>query len=351
MKTVDELYNELMAAFAEATGMEAAGSGDLAVRMYAVAAQLWALYAQCDWVERQCFPQTAQGEQLDLHAQLRGVERREATAAEGAIRVAVDTAGAADRTIAAGTVCMTAGLVRFETTEEGVLEAGETSVDVRARALEAGASGNVAAGTILQMAVAPVGVSRCTNPAAFSGGTDREDDETLRARVLETFRRLPNGANAAFYQQEALSFDEVAAAAVIPRPRGVGSVDVVVSTPTGAPSSQLLEELEDYFEARREIAVDLQVRAPDMEEVDVTVQVAAEEGRDADSVLDAVEAALQGWFDGRRLGQDVLRAALGELIFHVDGVANYALTAPAADVAVEADVLPCLGTLTVEAMP
>ena len=347
---MDELYNELMAAFAEATGMEAAGSGDLAARMYAVAAQLWGLYVQCDWVNRQCFPQTAEGEYLDLHAQLRGVERREATAAEGVLRFTVDAAGAADREIAAGTVCMTAGLTRFETIEAGTLEAGETSVDIRARALEAGSAGNVAAGTILQMAVAPVGVSRCTNPAAFTGGTDREDDETLRARVLETYRRLPNGANAAFYQQGALSFDEVAAAAVIPRPRGVGSVDVVVSTAAGAPSAELLEELEDYFEARREIAVDVQVRAPEMETVDVTVQVAAEEGQDAQAVQDAVEAALRGWFDGRRLGQSVLRAALGELVFHVEGVANYALTAPAADVAVEVDVLPRLGTLAVEAM-
>ena len=347
---MDELYNELMAAFAEATGMEAAGSGDLAARMYAVAAQLWGLYVQCDWVNRQCFPQTAQGEYLDLHAQLRGVERREATAAEGVLRFTVDAAGAADREIAAGTVCMTTGLTRFETIEAGTLEAGETSVDIRARALEAGSAGNVAAGTILQMAVAPVGVSRCTNPAAFTGGTDREDDETLRARVLETYRRLPNGANAAFYQQGALSFDEVAAAAVIPRPRGVGSVDVVVSTAAGAPSAELLEELEDYFEARREIAVDVQVRAPEMETVDVTVQVAAEEGQDAQAVQDAVEAALRGWFDGRRLGQSVLRAALGELVFHVEGVANYALTAPAADVAVEVDVLPRLGTLAVEAM-
>ena len=347
---MDELYNELMAAFAEATGMEAAGSGDLAARMYAVAAQLWGLYVQCDWVNRQCFPQTAQGEYLDLHAQLRGVERREATAGAGVLRFTGDAAGAADREIAAGTVCMTAGLTRFETIEAGTLEAGETSVDIRARALEAGSAGNVAAGTILQMAVAPVGVSRCTNPAAFTGGTDREDDETLRARVLETYRRLPNGANAAFYQQGALSFDEVAAAAVIPRPRGVGSVDVVVSTAAGAPSAELLEELEDYFEARREIAVDVQVRAPEMETVDVTVQVAAEEGQDAQAVQDAVEAALRGWFDGRRLGQSVLRAALGELVFHVEGVANYALTAPAADVAVEVDVLPRLGSLTVEAM-
>ena len=81
MKSVEEIYNEMMAAYADATGTEAAGSGDLAVRMYAMAAQVFSLYVQCGWVERQCFPQTAEGTCLDMHAQLRGLERRAATAA------------------------------------------------------------------------------------------------------------------------------------------------------------------------------------------------------------------------------------------------------------------------------
>ena len=350
MKSVEEIYNEMMAAYADATGTEAAGSGDLAVRMYAMAAQVFSLYVQCDWVERQCFPQTAEGTCLDMHAQLRGLERRAATAAEGVLRFTVDTAVGQDREIPAGTVCMTAGLVRFETVEAGVLRAGTTQADVRARALEPGSAGNVAAGTILTMEVAPVGVSRCTNPEAFSGGTDREDDETLRGRVLETYRRMPNGANAAFYQQGALSFEEVAAATVIPRPRGVGTVDVVVATASGVPGAELLEELTAYFEARREIAVEVQVRAPTMKEVAVSVQVAAAANKEAEQVYAAVESALRTWFDGHRLGENVLRAKLGDLIYAVEGVENYRLISPETDVAVAADELPQLSSLTVEAM-
>lgn len=349
MKSVEEIYNEMMAAYAQATGTEAAASGDLAVRMYAMAAQVFALYVQCEWVERQCFPQTAEGTCLDMHAQLRGLERREATAAEGVLRFTVDAAADQDREIPSGTVCMTAGLVRFETVEDGVLQAGTTQADVRARALEPGSAGNVAAGTILTMAVAPVGVSRCTNPEAFSGGTDREDDETLRARVLATYRRMPNGANAAFYQQGALSFEEVAAATVIPRPRGVGTVDVVVATASGAPSAELLEELTAYFEERREIAVEVQVRAPAMKEITVSVQVAAA-NKEAEQVYAAVESALRTWFDGHRLGENVLRAKLGEIIYTVDGVENYRLLSPETDVTVAADELPQLSGLAVEAM-
>lgn len=350
MKSVEEIYNEMMAAYVQATGTEAAESGDLAVRMYAMAAQVFALYVQCQWVERQCFPQTAEGTCLDMHAQLRGLERREATAAEGVLRFIVDTAASQDREIPAGTVCMTAGLVRFETVEKGLLRAGSSQTDVHARAMEPGSAGNVAAGTVLTMAVAPVGVNRCTNPEAFSGGTDQEDDETLRSRVLETYRRMPNGANAAFYQQGALSFEEVAAATVIPRPRGVGTVDVVVATASGAPGAELLEELTAYFEARREIAVEVQVRAPTMKEMAVSVQVAAAANKDAEQVRTAVESALRTWFDGNRLGENVLRAKLGDIIYAVEGVENYRLISPETDVAVVADELPQLSELTVEAM-
>ena len=350
MKTVEEIYREMAAAFAEATGTEVAGSGDLAARLYAVAAQIYAMYVQAQWVERQCFPQTAEGEDLDRHAALRGLERREAAKAEGSIQFSVDTASATDRPIPAGTVCMTAGLVRFETVEEGTLPAGEFTTLVRARAVEAGAAGNAAAGTILSLAVAPVGVSRCVNPEGFSGGTDRESDEALRERVLDSFKRMPNGANAAFYEQGALSFEGVAAAVAVPRPRGRGTVDVVVSAPSGTPSAELLAELTDYFEARREIAVDLVVRAPEIRTVDVVVRVAVAPGADPTAVLEAAEQALRSWFNGGRLGQPVLRARLGALLYGVDGVENYAVVTPAADVAAADDVLPVLGTLTVEEM-
>lgn len=46
---------------------------------------------------------------------------------------------------------MTAAQVRFETTEAGVLKAGQTSAQVRARAVEPGAGGNAAAGTVRAM--------------------------------------------------------------------------------------------------------------------------------------------------------------------------------------------------------
>lgn len=347
MKTVDEIYSGLAEDFANRTGNVVGESGDLAARFYAVAAQICALEAQGEWAMRQCFPQSADGARLDMHATLRGVERREAAKAQGYIRFFTDRAAATNLTIPKGTVCMTAGAQRFETTQEKSLPAGSTQVDVSAQAVAAGSGGNVGADTIVSMAVAPVGISRCGNPTAFGGGADREADGDLRARVLDTFKRLPNGANAAFYEQGAMSFDEVAAAAVLPRNRGVGTVDVVIATAAGMPDAALIGRVKEYYTARREIAVDVGVLSPTIKSVNVTVSVTPAVGRNFAAVKTAVDGAIRGWFDGRRLGKNVLRAELGELIFGVEGVANYKLTAPAADMAMTVFQLPRLGTLTI----
>lgn len=351
MKEMEELYREMLAEFQRLTGTAMTGESDLAVRLYAVAAQVHALYVQSDWVTRQCFPQTATGEWLDQHAQLRGVERREAAAAEGIIRFFLAAAAETGVLIPAGTVCMTAGLIRFETLEDATVPAGSLQVDVPARAVETGSGGNVGAETVTMMALPPVGVSRCSNPQAFTGGSAAETDEELRTRVLETFRRMPNGANAAFYEQGAMSFEEVAAAAVLPRSRGVGTVDVVISTRQGLPGEDLLEEVRAYFQLRREIAVDVQVKAPTPREVAVSVQVAPAQGYSMEEAKAGAKAAVESWFDGTRLGQSVLRAELSGRVFSVPAVGNCTVTAPQADVVLQPQELPRLSGVTVEEMP
>lgn len=350
MKTIDEIYREMMEIFTEHTGLEAGTGGDLSVRFYAVAAQIHALYLQAAWTERQCFPQTAVGEFLDFHAELRGVERKKAAAAAGEIRFSVSDAVNRDLVIPEGTVCMTAGLVRFETTRKGYLKAGELWVDVPARAVETGASGNAAENTVLTMSVAPVGVAFCSNPKAFAGGADEETDEELRKRVLATYRRLANGANAAYYEQQAMSFEDVSAAVVLPRARGIGTVDVIIAAHGGMPDQELLGQVQSFFDGAREIAVDVQVKAPEILSVDVAVKLKVAPNYEPDGVKEKVREAIAGCFDGGQLGSGVLLARLGAVVFQVPGVENYAFSAPTTDIAVETDVLPVLGNLSVEEM-
>lgn len=350
MKSVEEFYEQMMEDFASRTGVTLVDSCDLAARMYALAAQIYAMQVYSDWVRRQCFPQTATGEELDRHAQMRSLERKQATRAEGVVRFFAGESSELIRTIPYGTVCMTPGLVRYETVETGLLLAGEMWADVKVRAVEPGAGGNAATGTVTEMAVAPVGIVSCVNPAPCSGGVDEEDDESLRERVLHSFRYLPNGANAAYYRQLAMADDEVAQAVVISRPRGVGSVDVVVASHAGVPGQELLDRLQSVMEAQREIAVDLVVRAPETMGVTVSVQVQEKTGYDAETVRERVKSALTEYFSGEIMGQNILRAKLGSVIYGCEGVENYSLILPTSDLNVAEDQLSVLLELEVEGM-
>ena len=124
MKTTEEIYQSLLAAFAQRAGFTPEADCDLAVRLYAAAAELQALDIQGEWVLDQSFPQTAQGIYLDYHGQMRGISRLPATKARGTIRFSVSYAAASDLTISGGTVCMTPDETRFQTTEDVVLKAG-----------------------------------------------------------------------------------------------------------------------------------------------------------------------------------------------------------------------------------
>ena len=346
MKEWTEIYEQLRGTFAQRAGFVPSEGCDSAVRLYALAAELQSLLMQADWVLDQSFPQTAQGMYLDYHAETRGITRGAAEKAAGVIRFAAADKVTAACPIEKGTVCMTAEGVRFETTEAAAIAVGSQWVDVPAQAVEAGAGGNVIAGTVTLLSAMPVGVVQCTNPAAFSGGCDAESDEALRGRVLASYQRLPNGANAAYYEQEAMRYPGVAAAKAVGRARGIGTVNVVIATHAGVPDAALLAAVETDLQKKREIAVDVKVLAPTVETVAVTAALKAAPGYTFAEAKAGAQSALEALFTGGLLGKSVTTARLLTLLCGVEGVENVHLTAPAADVAVGSTELPMLGTVT-----
>ena len=350
MKNIEEIYQDLLTAFADRAGFVPEEGCDLAVRLWAAAAQLQSLGIQADWVLDQSFPQTAQGQYLDYHGQMRGLARIPAVKAIGALRFLVDTPPVTDTVISGGTVCMTAEGVRFQTIEDGVLREGSLYTDIPAEAVEGGAQGNAAAGTVVILTACPVAVTGCTNPEPFVGGRDAEEDESFRGRILDSYRRLPNGANAAWYEQTAVNYGGVAAAKAIGRARGIGTVDVYVATAQGVPGEALLAGLQAELQEKREIAVDVAVKAPEVQTVNVAVEIAVNEGMAFAELKAEAERTISAYFGGELLGRAVCLAELGSRIYALPGVKNYRFLLPGADVAANETVLPVLGILSVAEM-
>ena len=340
----------MLAVFHEASGYLPSASCDLAARLRAAAAQLEGLYHEAQWVLNQSFPQSAQGKYLDQHAALRSIRRASATCATGLLRFGLAAAVERDIPIEAGTVCMTADGVRFLTLKDADLPAGSLYVDVPAAAIEPGKTGNAAANTITIMAAIPVGIRACTNPGAFTGGEDQEDDDSLRERLLDSYRRLPNGANAAYYEHTALSYPGVAAATAVGRPRGVGSVDVYVAATGGKPDPELLTAINDYLQEKREISVDLQVKEPVLSPVNIQAAVKPAQGFTFPEARAAADSAIREAFTGELLGKGITLAFLGNLLYDLPQVENYLFQSPGADQTPSPETLPTLGTVTITEM-
>lgn len=347
MKTIDEIYEAMLETYSQVTGFTMDGSADLAVRLYAAAAEIKSLYAYADWVKNQSFPQTATEQFLDYHGELRGLSRRPASKAQGKIRYYINEALDSDMVILSGYVCATAGLVRFVTTQSGVIKMGNTWTEVAAEAEKTGEAGNTEGGAISYMVTAPVGVAGCGNPLAFTGGAAEESDGDYRARILDSFVRLPNGANAAFYENRVLEHEGVAAVSIIPRYKGIGTVGVVVAGAGGETDPALLDEIYQDLQQIREIAVDITVLSPEEVPVAVDLQIQCDPGKDEAAVLSAVSDAVLGWFGGKRLAKPVYLAQLCSVIFSVNGVYNCKILSPVGDVDIKAYQMPVLDSFSV----
>lgn len=349
MRTIQEIYKQLCADFTERSGVELVSGGDMSLRFWAVAAEVYSLEAQAGFVSRQCFPQTAVGEYLELHAQVRGLSRGEAKKAAGTLRFYTDEARASDTVVGAGVRCMSVDESEFVTTGQGVIPAGELWCDVSAEAVSPGARGNAAAGEICYLVLPPVGIDGVRNTAGFTGGSDAESDEALRARVVGSYRTLPNGANAAYYEAKVMQLPGVRAVTVQPKKRGLGTVDICFSTEAGIPGADELEAARALLESEREICVDIAVSAPAPVAVDVSAALTLSDGTVFEDVKKRAEEAVRGCFGGGMLGRSVYRARLMSALMGVDGVENCALSVPGADVRISAQQLPELGSIEIKA--
>ena len=135
-------------------------------------------------------------------------------------------------------------------------------------------------------------------------------------------------------------------AQAVGRARGIGTVNVVIATHAGVPDAALLAAVETDLQKKREIAVDVEVKAPTEKTVNMSAELTAEQGWTMQEITDAATAALQAYFTGERLGEAVYTAKLASILYGVEGVKNCHLLTPDEDVSVGATELPVLGTVT-----
>ena len=351
MKTTQEIYEGLREAFAERAGFAPDEGCELAVRLYAAAAQLESLYAYADWSRKQCFPQTAAGEYLDLHAGLHGLRRDPAVPAGGTLVLGLDRALDFRLTVPAGTrFCVPGGEI-YALDEDCNIPIGLTEGEAAAVCLRAGAAGNAAPGTICGLTEAPNYVTSVTNPLAFTGGLEAESDEHLRQRVLDACRRLPNGANAAWYEAVALAQPGITSAAAVPASPSAGHVTLYVSGNYGLPGDGQLLAVREALAERTELGVSVTVQSPAVQQVNLFLTVWPVDGVAGIDAMAAARAAVEAHFARPLLRRGFYRSELGSAIYSTGLVKNYAFGQGVQDLPPAAGTLYTLGTLTLAEEP
>lgn len=325
--------------FRSMSGINPDDASDIGIRLKTVAGQLFALYSKCDWLLRQAFPQTANGEYLDLHAQQRALVRKPAYKAMGEITFYCETEAINDVSIPAGTICSTSGenAKRFITTESAILHTGSISVTVSAQAESTGKEYNCAANTVTVMVTAPQGIISATNEKEFTGGCDIEDDESLRQRLKNTYSDISNGANTAFYREVALRHTDIGDANAVARLRGRGTVDVAVFSSSNTPPSQeVIDEVAQMLNDAREIGTDVQVYSAQEIFVPIKIKVLATLGHSTQEVIEKTRNAVTEFIKNVGIGKTLYLKDLHALLQSIDGVDNYHISTPTRDYQVPA---------------
>lgn len=280
-------------------------------------------YAHQAWIVRQIFPDTADTIYLERHAAMRGITRRNATLASGMATIQ----GVAGSSIAVG-VQIKYGNAFYRTT--GTAKIGENgTANVAITADNAGEAHNVLqAGA--QLMAAPAGISSdCVITA--QGGTNAETDASLLARLLEIIRRPPAGGNRYDYKNWALSVDGVSSAYVYPLRRGLGTVDIAITSANGIPSDEIVAKTQAYIDEMRPVtAKNVLVLKPSLTMVDIRVEVKLD-SLDLPTAQQRIQAALTDYFGTLIPADDLIVSQIEAAISNVGGVSDRRLIAPNAN--------------------
>ncbi|GFM73637.1 baseplate J/gp47 family protein [Pseudomonas capsici] len=319
---------------------EALRQSDARVLSRAHSGAAYGLYGYQRWIADQILPDTADDETLERQAILRLRQPRNAAQpASGSVRFTA----AAGAVLDADTVLQFSDGRAYRVTQGLTTVAGNNVTTVEA--VEAGILGNADAGLVMT-AVQPIeGIDSSFTVLAdgLSGGTAQESIESLRSRVVRSYRVIPHGGNQDDYVTWAQEVPGVTRAWCVRRYMGPGTVAVFVmrdNDATPVPDAEQLAQVAAYIEPLRPVTAELYVLAPVQKPVVYTIRLTP----DTSVVRAAVEAQLLDLHNREAgLGETLLLTHIAESISGATGETDHVLVSPEANVEAIANELLTFG--------
>lgn len=310
------------------------------------------LYGNLDWLSRQLFGDTADRDQLLRAAALYGIKPDAATFATGSLTI-TGTNGAA---VLANAIYTLDDATRYIVTTGATIASGTGTVVVSA--VLAGAAGNLVAGATVSLESSIPGINPTATVAAggLTGGDDGDDGdagtERVRERYLLRLQEPPAGGRDADYIAWALLVAGVTRVWIYPGELGLGTVVVrfVRDNDAGSifPDAGEVAAVQASEDANRPITANVSVVAPTQLSVAFTIHIVP----DTADTRAAVTAELADLLNreaepGDGVGRGTIKlSAIRTAIGIAEGITDYTLTVPSADVVPGVGQLPTVGTIT-----
>lgn len=308
-------------------------------------------YDFIDYVARQRFVSTADGEWLDKHGADYGLPRKAESYAEGSVTLD----GVDGTSVPAGLEIRRADGLRYTLIGGGTVASSTVTVLVRAN--EPGKDGNALENVAVTLTAPFTGLTG-SGVVATSGigqGTDPETDQSYRARLLQRLQYPPRGGSATDYIAWALAVPGVTRVFVDPVTALNGRTSVGVwflmddTYTNGIPQPADVAAVAAHIETLRPAGAVVDVVAPVADTVNITITGLSP---NTVQVRDAVALELATMFRREALVSTLTspftlyRSLLIEAIANATGEHHHTLTAPASDTAVATGHIPVLGTVT-----
>ncbi len=278
------------------------------------------------------FPMWAWGDWLDRHAEMCGLERRTAGYATGKITVTgIPGTAIKEGSVFATPATDTESSILFRSTED--VEIGnEGTADIHVIAAAPGQESNVPAKAISLMLKPRKEIRGIINHEAITGGTDVEDDESLRERIQRAYAApISFVGNDSDYVRWAKEVVGVGSVVVVPEWDGPGTVKLVIIDANGKPANEaLLASVNDYIVSPEDrsrrlapIGAAVTVSAPEILEIRYEAVVVLEEEYTADAVCEGFRKNIMAYYEEAKEDGSLTYTQMAAVLSDTAGVRDY----------------------------
>lgn len=316
---------------------------DAEVYARVMAAAAHTLYGYIDYLAKNMLPDLCDETWLVRHANLKRSPRKQPTTAGGYMRW---EGVSAEVPIPSGTEIQTDDQTNYVTTGAQEFNQSERVLRVPVEAVSSGSAGNLDDGTPLRLLSPITGLSVTGYADSVQGGTDLEDLEEWRSRVMARWYYTPQGGADSDYVAWATDVAGISRAWVFRNQNGPGTVGVMVATndpDNPAPDPARVAAARDYILPLAPVAgASLSLYAAKSKIIPMEIALAVDSEASRVAVVRELKATLLR--DGSPSGR-IYHSHLGDAVSRGSGGVAYRIINPDPDSDTElaADELPVLG--------